>query len=116
MLIRYKNLFVFSFIFLSSFAIEFMTPYHSDDYAYSQMGLSFKNHLNHYLSWSGRFVADYISSILLFLNSHFLISVILSLCISLVCYFIAALPTKIINSKTNTYIYIKLYVVLDLQC
>lgn len=104
MLTRYKNFFVFFFIFFTYFAIEFITPYHSDDYAYSQMGLNFNNHLNHYLSWSGRFIADYMSTILLSLNSHFLISIILSLCISLVCYFIAALPTKIIHCKINIYI------------
>ena len=109
MLTRYKNFFVFLFIFSLSFVIEFITPYHSDDYAYSQMGLNFNNHLNHYLNWSGRFIADYISAILLSLNSHFLISIILSLCISLVCYFIAALPTKIICIKTSPYIYILIY-------
>lgn len=101
MLNRYKTFFVFLFICLSSFAIEFITPYHSDDYFYSQMAFDFNKHLDHYLNWSGRLVADYLSTFMLSLNSHFFISIILSLCISFLCYFIASLPTRIIRAKTD---------------
>ena len=101
MLNRYKTFFCFLFICLSSFAIEFITPYHSDDYFYSQMAFDFNKHLDHYLNWSGRLVADYLSAFMLSLNSHFFISIILSLCISFLCYFIASLPTRIIRAKTD---------------
>ena len=85
MLNRYKTFFAFSFICLSYFVIEFITPYHSDDYAYSQMAFDFNSHLGQYLNWSGRVVADYLSPFILSLNSHFFISIILSLCISFLC-------------------------------
>lgn len=50
---------------LAFYVISFFTPMHSDDYAYAMKGLSLQSHYNHYVTWSGRVVADYISTILL---------------------------------------------------
>lgn len=54
------------------------TPFHSDDFAYALVGLEFEPHLKHYLNWSGRFIADYISPLLLLPRSHIFAAVIRS--------------------------------------
>lgn len=54
------------------------TPFHSDDFAYTLVGLDFETHLKHYLNWSGRFIADYISPLLLLPKSHIFAAIIRS--------------------------------------
>ena len=65
------------------FYITIFTPFHSDDYSYYLKGLSFETHISHYLNWSGRFVADYLSSLLLATKSQLLTAMIRSLVCSL---------------------------------
>ncbi len=74
---------------------------HSDDYAYYLMGFSPSAHLGHYLGWSGGFVTDYISSILLSFNNT-VYSTINILAFFLLIYFISLIPVKIFNNK-NTF-------------
>ena len=50
--------------------IELWTPMQSDDYTYTLKGISFEATLNHYMNWSGRFVADFLSSAVLGVNNH----------------------------------------------
>lgn len=45
--------------------LNYLTPMHSDDYAFHNFGLAAHMHIAHYLRWSGRVVADYISPLLL---------------------------------------------------
>ncbi|WP_407707109.1 DUF6056 family protein [Aeromonas veronii] len=47
------------------FGFSIFVPMHSDDYFYFNLGLGLTEHLNHYMNWSGRILADYISSIIL---------------------------------------------------
>ena len=67
-------------IFILFFLIELYTPFHSDDFFYGQMEYSFDKHFHHYMTWSGRVVSDYASTILLnFHNYHIIISFIIAL-------------------------------------
>lgn len=50
--------------------VAMQVPMHSDDYAYYLKGLTPSVHIAHYLNWSGRFIADYTSSILMNLFSR----------------------------------------------
>lgn len=45
--------------FLAIFLIEWYTPIHSDDYRYYLLGISPESHFHHYMTWSGRIIADY---------------------------------------------------------
>lgn len=58
------------FCFALVLRIELWTPMHSDDYTYTLKGISFDATLNHYMNWSGRFVADFLSSAVLGVNNH----------------------------------------------
>ncbi|HDF2364441.1 TPA: hypothetical protein PC505_002485 [Morganella morganii] len=60
-----KHAFSLLVIFFITFGICIHTPMHSDDYLYALKGLSISEHLKHYESWSGRIVADYISTAML---------------------------------------------------
>ncbi|WNP29340.1 DUF6056 family protein [Morganella morganii] len=80
--------------------IALYTPMHSDDFPYSTIGLSPESHINHYLTWSGRILADYISTIILSTGSHTVISLINSFGSMLLIYNIAKLPVSI-SKKTN---------------
>ena len=44
--------------------ISYYTPMHSDDFPYSVIGLEPSRHFNHYMTWSGRVVADYVSTLI----------------------------------------------------
>ncbi|WP_286876677.1 MULTISPECIES: DUF6056 family protein [Pantoea] len=75
--------------------IAIYTPMHSDDFPYSVIGTGVKRHFEHYMSWSGRIVADYVSAFILSLHSHYASALINSLGSVLLIYNIAALPEAI---------------------
>ena len=52
-------------IFALIYFVAYQVPFHSDDYSYFQQGLSLDAHIKHYVNWSGRFITDYTSAILL---------------------------------------------------
>lgn len=79
--------------FITVFIIEWYTPLHSDDYVYAMLGTSLDTHLNHYLTWSGRVVADYSSALLLATGSRAIISAMTGLLVVVFCYFIVKTPT-----------------------
>ena len=54
---------IYIIAFALVYAIAVYTPLHSDDFSYALLSLDIKSHVAHYMSWSGRFIADYISNI-----------------------------------------------------
>lgn len=50
--------------------LQWLTPMHSDDYAYTHKGISWAATWKHYTTWSGRLVADFLSSAVLSPRSH----------------------------------------------
>ncbi len=50
--------------------LQLFTPMHSDDYAYTHKGITWAATWKHYTSWSGRLVADFLSSAVLILRNH----------------------------------------------
>lgn len=80
--------------FFAVFILEWYTPIHSDDYRYALLGLSFDAHLHHYMTWSGRVVADYASALLLASESRFIMSGLTAALAVLFCYFIVKTPTS----------------------
>lgn len=74
--------------YISIFTIEYNTPVHADDYNYFIMGNSVKNHLHHYLTWSGRLVSDYFSTLLLSTSSSILKSTILAFAFTTIIFLI----------------------------
>ncbi|EGI76042.1 DUF6056 family protein [Hylemonella gracilis] len=50
--------------------LQLFTPMHSDDYAYTHKGITWAATWKHYTSWSGRLVADFLSSAVLIARSH----------------------------------------------
>lgn len=81
--------------------IAFYTPLHSDDFPYSTMGLSLERHVQHYLTWSGRVVADYTSTLILSTQSHLFKALINSLGSALLIYNIALLPSAINKNRNH---------------
>lgn len=57
-------------------ALNYFTPMHSDDYSYKILGHDWNKHLSHYMGWSGRLVADYISPTLLAIESKLLLALV----------------------------------------
>lgn len=79
-------------IFLLVFVIALYTPMQSDDYSFYLTGLSFSAHLKFYMTWSGRVIADYLSTSILAFNQHLVIAFISSLAVPLLIYQIATIP------------------------
>lgn len=93
--------FAICFVFLLFFSIEMLTPFHSDDFSYGQFnGLT--KHLNHYLRWSGRIIADFSSSTILSFP-HLVVSLILATFSTSLCWLITAIPEKISHGKLSTW-------------
>lgn len=88
--------------------IEWYTPIHSDDYRYYLLGISVDSHYHHYMNWSGRIVADYISSLVLYTQSQFIYSLVTSFAVLLFCYFIAKTPCGTLRWTKNDVIHIPL--------
>ncbi|MEY0664648.1 DUF6056 family protein [Providencia rettgeri] len=100
--------------FISVFAIEYFTPVHADDYNYFKMGNSLSNHVHHYLTWSGRFVSDYFSTLLLSTSSSivkaFTIATIFTTMIYLITK-ISYITEKKYNSATFYLQFISLFLI-----
>ena len=86
-------------VFCAFYIIEYLTPFHSDDFSYGQMGLDFSRHWNHYMGWSGRLVADYASSFLLMISSHAVISAFIAFFATATCVLVTAIPSKLIQTR-----------------
>ena len=94
-----RTLFLIAFLLI--FLIEWYTPIHSDDYRYSLLGISFERHYFHYMTWSGRVVADYVSSLLTVINSRVVYSTVTGLVVVLFCYLIAKTPSSTFRLHKN---------------
>lgn len=85
---------VFFVIYLMIVVIALKTPMHSDDYSYSFLGINPSDHINHYMTWSGRLVADYVSTVILSFKNHYIIALLNSIGSTLLIYNIAKLPSS----------------------
>ncbi|MBG6243263.1 MAG: hypothetical protein EKE20_16285 [Candidatus Symbiopectobacterium sp. Dall1.0] len=90
--------------FIAIFAIEWYTPIHSDDYRYYLLGISPEAHFHHYITWSGRFVADYASSLILSTQSQFIYSVAAGFSTIAFCYFIVKTPAGALRWSKHDYV------------
>ncbi|XTZ39908.1 DUF6056 family protein [Salmonella enterica] len=87
--------------FLSIFIIEWHTPIHSDDYRYYLLGISPEAHYNHYMTWSGRIIADYVSSLLLITQSQFIYAFATAFAVLAFCYLIVKTPSGSLKWNKN---------------
>ncbi|MBQ0108559.1 MAG: hypothetical protein KBS34_05595 [Phascolarctobacterium sp.] len=97
-------------IFLSTFVIACLTPYHSDDFSYYFQGIDFVKHYHHYMGWSGRLAADWTSGALLATGCHFLIRVVQSIVMTGYCYMIAAMPSRLLDKPMAWFMPLIIYV------
>jgi hypothetical protein len=98
---RYPSLMAFSVIFILMLVPSMFTPMQSDDYSYALMGASVKDHYSHYMHWSGRLVADYISGTLLAYLPHWLYEIINAAGVSSLILAISQLPKYIVDSDDS---------------
>lgn len=98
-MLKYATKSVILLAFLAVFVLEWYTPIHSDDYRYALIGLSFDAHWHHYMTWSGRVVADYTSALLLTTQSRGFISAMTGLAVVAFCYFIVKAPDGTLKWK-----------------
>jgi len=77
---------------LLAFIIHFFTPLHSDDFSYEIRGYSLTQQWDHYLTWSGRLVANFISPLILLIKNKVLIAIIQSLGMIALLHYISQLP------------------------
>lgn len=89
----------FAVIFLLVLVPSLYIPMHSDDYSYYLMGMSIDKHYAHYMSWSGRIVADIISPLLLTTMPHWAYSAVNSIAFALLIIFISSIPR---DNRGNT--------------
>ena len=98
-----KNFLYFFLAVGAVFYIEYLTPMHSDDFHYINIGLDFKAHLAHYLRWSGRIVADYISGGILLIGNKYIMSLLISAAVAAMCFMIADMPRAITGRQTSRF-------------
>ncbi|SPZ18049.1 Uncharacterised protein [Providencia rettgeri] len=93
-------LIVFSLIFL----VEYYTPMHSDDYVYYIKGNSLSAHVSHYLSWSGRFVSDYFSTLVLTSDSNILKNSMIAFVLTMMIFLITKISSNSDTSKKTFFL------------
>ncbi|HDV9514912.1 TPA: hypothetical protein RKV92_002982 [Enterobacter hormaechei subsp. steigerwaltii] len=69
---KYLNPIAYIAFFVMVWAISYLSPMQSDDYAFYNLGFSIDKHIAMYMGWSGRYIVDYISPIILFAKSNVL--------------------------------------------
>lgn len=91
--------------------IAYLSPMQSDDFSYYNLGLSLDKHINHYLTWSGRFFADYISVALLHIPNKAVQSSIISCSAISMIFLISYLPSYILKQKYSILSFILLFII-----
>lgn len=66
---KYINSVAYISFFIMVWAISYLSPMQSDDYAFYNLGFSIDKHVAMYMGWSGRYIVDYISPLILFAKS-----------------------------------------------
>ena len=107
-----SKFFVFILVFFVIAIPSTYIPIHSDDYFYFFKGVSFSSIYAHYIGWSGRAVADSISSFLLFFFPKNIYALINAFAFSLLIYFISILPKFALRSKSNNNLFVFVLVFL----
>ncbi|WP_158700919.1 DUF6056 family protein [Phytohalomonas tamaricis] len=114
MLNRFIMPLMLAIIFLLFLNIYRFVPMRGDDYSYYLLGLSLESHINHYMMWSGRFIADYIASFMTGIQNRWVIVTLSSLGNMLLVYNIAAIPKAFDRSVSNITTALFLFVVFIL--
>ena len=86
-------------IYITIYMVALQVPMHADDYDYYHIGLSLKSHIKHYLNWSGRFIVDYTSSILLNCFNRPIYMAINSLVLLIVIVLASVIPSVVLENK-----------------
>ncbi|MCR5293860.1 MAG: DUF6056 family protein [Lachnospiraceae bacterium] len=86
-------------IYVLVYHVARKVPFHSDDYSYFMQGLSLEAHIKHYMGWSGRFITDYTSSILLNLFDKPVYMAINSFVLMIVMITITVLPNIVMGKS-----------------
>ncbi len=114
---NYYLLFIISavIIYFLIYIPAYYIPIHSDDYSYFLKGLSLQSHMQHYMNWSGRFITDYTSSILLNLFSKKTYMAINSFAFLLVLINISlisslAIGEKLINKNSYLILWVAFFI------
>ncbi|WP_273763540.1 DUF6056 family protein [Aeromonas hydrophila] len=81
--------------------IQINVPMHSDDFSYALMNGEFAKLYNHYMWWSGRVVADFLSSTLLSKTNLLLLSALNSIVYFLMVFFISITPYNIFKKNVD---------------
>ncbi|MFA7444684.1 MAG: DUF6056 family protein [Flavobacteriaceae bacterium] len=85
-----------------AFVIHFFTPLHSDDFSYKMRGLDLGKQWEHYLTWSGRLVANLISPLILLIKNKALIAIVQSLGLIALLHYVSQLPEIISDKKSKS--------------
>ncbi|MCG9941585.1 DUF6056 family protein [Providencia rettgeri] len=94
--------FVLFIPFVLIFIIEYLTPMQSDDFVYYIKGNSLSIHLDHYFSWSGRFVSDYFSTLILSADSQLLKSTVIAAILTATLFLIVKMGDRL-NAPNNRF-------------
>ncbi|MEY0252478.1 DUF6056 family protein [Morganella morganii] len=81
--------------------MSYLAPMQSDDYSYLLKGLDLQTHVNHYLSWSGRFISDYISSAILILTNDLAKAFLTSVAFVSIALIITSIPSVLYKTKNT---------------
>lgn len=81
--------------------MSYLAPMQSDDYSYLLKGLDLQTHVNHYLSWSGRFISDYISSAILILTNDLAKAFLTSAAFVSIAFIVTSIPSILYKTKNT---------------
>ena len=97
-----------------AFIIHFFTPLHSDDFFYEMRGLSLEKQWEHYLGWSGRLVANFITPLILVIKNKVLIAVVQSVGLIALFHYLSQLPEMATKFESKYPKYLKFILISSL--
>lgn len=93
-------------VFCMVLYLAWLVPLHSDDFSYHNMGLTWMNHVMHYTHWSGRFLADYISAGILYLDSSWCTAALKAGALVAAIYMISRMPAIWLGTQPKTELFV----------
>lgn len=96
-------------VFVAFFVIEMVTPFHSDDYHFSLLDVSWKEIATFYMGWSGRVLANWAGILLLACKNQIVISLLIAFFATGMLYLVSRLPGRLFNTEFSPYKFLILF-------
>lgn len=103
-------------LLLSMLCVSLHVPLHADDFTYALIGTDVHKHVEHYMQWSGRLVANMVSTGILSIPNHKAMNALNSCALVAAIFLIVLLASQLTKVRIPKISYIYIYILYWLAC